>query len=80
MSVVSDLHDKTRVFVMMSIRPARWLVIWCSVKNIAIAVFLDTTNVRNAKLCMIVVLVVPLESNLLIPSLLQDQRALNSLN
>ena len=69
---------------MISIRPARWLVIWCSFKNVAIAVFLDTTSVRNAKLYMIVVLVVPLELplefNLLIPSMLQDQRALNSLN
>ena len=41
---------------MISVRPAGWLIVRCG-KNFNVAVFSDTMNVINFKLCMMVLLI-----------------------
>ena len=41
---------------MISVGLAGWMIVWYG-KNFDIAVFSDTMNVRNVKLCMILLLV-----------------------
>ena len=41
---------------MISVGPASWLIVQCG-ENLDFAVFWDTINVINVKLCMIIVLI-----------------------
>ena len=41
---------------MISVRPASWVIVWHG-KNFNVAIFLDTINVINVKLCLMVLLI-----------------------
>ena len=51
----SFFDDDHHFFLMISVRPAGWLIVRCG-KNFNVAVFSDTMNVINFKLCMMVLL------------------------
>ena len=63
---VFDSHEKMWVCVMISVRLAGWPIVYG--KNFIIAIFSDTVNVMNVRLCMMVVLYpfIPLSVTLIV--------------